>query len=103
MPEGSATARAATSRTDLWDESSLSAARQSAVNCSRSNMHMLPSTRVSRQVYNTASCVFTKSVISINPGACVIANGIFAAEITDCGVTPQAQNTGISSAATGTG
>ena len=43
-----------------------------------------------------------RSVTSINPGACVIANGSFAAAITDCGVTPQAQNTGISSAPTGT-
>src|SRR3954452_10017823 len=50
----------------------------------------------------TAICLFSKSVTSISPGACVIANGIFAAAITDCGVTPQAQNTGISSAATGT-
>ena len=44
-----------------------------------------------------------RSVTSINPGACVIANGSFAAAITACGVTPQAQNTGISSASTGTG
>ena len=29
-------------------------------------------------------------MISINPGACVIANGSFAAAITACGVTPQA-------------
>src|SRR6185312_1724818 len=42
MPAGSATARAATSRTDLWDASALSAVRQSAVNWSRSNMFMLP-------------------------------------------------------------
>jgi hypothetical protein len=35
---GSETARATTSRTDLWDESALSAARQSAANCSRSNI-----------------------------------------------------------------
>ena len=51
---------------------------------------------------STASCLFLRSVTSINPGACVIANGSFAAAITDCGVTPQAQNTGISSASTGT-
>jgi len=31
-----------------------------------------------------------KSVTSIRPGACVIANGSFAAAITACGVTPQA-------------
>ena len=73
------TARASTSRTDLWDESSFSAARQSALNCSRSNMWEAPFRERSRQVYNTASCVFCKSVISIRPGACVIANGIFAA------------------------
>src|SRR6478609_7820415 len=42
MPAGSATARASTSRTDLWDESSLSEARQSAENRSRSNIDMLP-------------------------------------------------------------
>src|SRR5207248_10606185 len=52
--------------------------------------------------YSTASCLFCKSVTSIRPGACVIANGNFAAAITACGVTPQAQNTGISSASTGT-
>ena len=51
---------------------------------------------------STASCLFRRSVTSINPGACVIANGSFAAAITACGVTPQAQNTGISSASTGT-
>ena len=28
-------------------------------------------------------------MISINPGACVMAKGIFAAAMTDCGVTPQ--------------
>ena len=54
-------------------------------------------------VYSTAICVFRRSVTSINPGACVIANGSLAAAITACGVTPQAQNTGISSASTGTG
>ena len=54
-------------------------------------------------LYSTANCLFCKSVTSINPGACVIANGSLAAAITACGVTPQAQNTGISSAATGTG
>ena len=52
--------------------------------------------------YSTASCLFCRSVTSINPGACVMANGSFAAAITACGVTPQAQNTGISSASTGT-
>jgi hypothetical protein len=46
--------------------------------------------------------LFCRSVTSINPGECVIANGTLAAAITDCGVTPQAQNTGISSGATGT-
>ena len=35
-------------------------------------------------------------------GECVIANGTFALAITACGVTPQAQNTGSSSGATGT-
>ena len=53
--------------------------------------------------YSTANCLFRKSVTSISPGACVIANGSFAAAITACGVTPQAQNTGISSSPTGTG
>ena len=38
----------------------------------------------------------------LKPGAWVMANGSFAAAITACGVTPQAQNTGISSASTGT-
>jgi len=51
----------------------------------------------------TAKLLFFRSVTSIRPGECVIANGSFAALITDCGVTPQAQNTGISSSATGTG
>ncbi len=53
-------------------------------------------------VHSTANWLFFKSVTSISPGAWVIANGSFAAAITACGVTPQAQNTGISSAATGT-
>src|SRR5882672_6051828 len=53
--------------------------------------------------HSTASCLFCRSVTSIKPGACVMANGSFAAAITACGVTPQAQNTGISSASTGTG
>jgi hypothetical protein len=52
--------------------------------------------------YSTASCLFRRSVTSIKPGAWVMANGSFAAAITACGVTPQAQNTGISSASTGT-
>src|SRR6201996_5055757 len=51
---------------------------------------------------STASCLFFKSVISINPGACVMANGSLAAAMTACGVTPQDQNTGISSGAIGT-
>src|SRR3954447_20293317 len=51
----------------------------------------------------TARSVFLRSVISIRPGAWVMANGSFAAAMTAWGVTPQAQNTGISSAATGTG
>ena len=33
--------------------------------------------------------LFLRSVTSIRPGECVIANGTFAALITDCGVTPQ--------------
>src|SRR6185312_841700 len=53
-------------------------------------------------VYSTASCLLRRSVTSIKPGAWVMANGSFAAAITACGVTPQAQNTGISSASTGT-
>src|SRR6516164_279286 len=40
--EGSATARATTSRTDLWVESALTAARQSAINWSTSNIACLP-------------------------------------------------------------
>ena len=57
------------------------------------------------QGYLTASTNVgaTSIVTSINPGACVIANGSLAAAITACGVTPHAQNTGISSASTGTG
>ena len=43
-----------------------------------------------------------RSVTSMAPGACVIANGGLVAAITACGVTPQAQNTGISSALTST-
>ena len=49
----------------------------------------------------TANCLFLRSVTSISPGECVIANGTFAFAMTACGVTPQAQNTGISSGAIG--
>ena len=45
--------------------------------------------RVRVKPQRTASCLFLRSVTSINPGACVIANGSFAAAITACGVTPQ--------------
>jgi hypothetical protein len=43
------------------------------------------------------------SVTNMHPGACVIANGIRAAAIAACGVTPHAQNTGSSSAEMSTG
>src|SRR5581483_5593373 len=82
--------------------------------CVRGNLHRhcrLPSrgapprrrlkTFVSRRdVQNSASCVFFRSVTSMRPGECVIAKGGFAAAIAACGVTPQAQNTGNSSAST---
>src|ERR1041385_8044437 len=47
--------------------------------------------------------LFRTSVTSIQPGACVIANGIRAVAITDCGVTPQAQKTDSSFRPTTTG
>jgi hypothetical protein len=53
--------------------------------------------------YITANCRFLRSVISIAPGACVIANGGLMCAMTDWGVTPQAQNTGSSSVLTSTG
>ena len=49
---------------------------------------------------STANSLLRRSVTSMQPGACVIAKGGRAARITDCGVTPQAQNTGISSSRT---
>jgi len=45
---------------------------------------------------------FSKSVISIAPGAWVMQNSGLAWAIAACGVTPQAQNTGSSSASTST-
>ncbi len=48
-------------------------------------------------------CEFRLSVMSMAPGACVMAKAGFAAAMTACGVTPQAQNTGISSSFTSTG
>ena len=38
----------------------------------------------------------------MRPGACVMESGGRAARIADCGVTPQAQNTGISPGSTST-
>lgn len=52
--------------------------------------------------HRTASCVLMRSVTSMAPGAWVMANEGFAAAITACGVTPQAQNTGSSSLAIAT-
>lgn len=42
------------------------------------------------------SSVLRTFVINICPGACVTTSGSFAFSIAACGVTPQAQNTGIS-------
>ena len=47
--------------------------------------------------YRLASFEFTKSVISIEPGAWVMQNSGLTSAMTACGVTPQAQNTGNSS------
>jgi len=47
---------------------------------------------------SSANCRFFKSVTSMAPGACVIANGGLTLAIIDWGVTPQAQKTGSSSA-----
>src|SRR5579871_2368039 len=52
--------------------------------------------------YNAASLELRRSVISIEPGACVMQNSGFTAATAACGVTPQAQNTGSSSLPTGT-
>ena len=54
------------------------------------------------QTYSAASFVLRRSVISMAPGAWVMQNSGFTAAIAACGVTPQAQNTGSSSAPTGT-
>ncbi len=43
-----------------------------------------------------------RSLTNMQPGACVIANGILATAIAACGVTPHAQNTGTSPVATST-
>jgi len=56
----------------------------------------------SRCVYRAASLVLRRSVISMLPGAWVMQNSGFTEATTDCGVTPHAQNTGSSSAPTGT-
>ena len=58
---------------------------------------LLPGSRQS-----AASFVLRRSVISIDPGACVMQNSGFTAAIAACGVTPQAQNTGSSSGPIGT-
>jgi hypothetical protein len=47
--------------------------------------------------------VLRMSVTSIEPGACVMQNEGRARAMTAWGVTPQAQNTGSSSASIGTG
>ena len=52
--------------------------------------------------YSAARLVLRRSVISMLPGAWVMQNSGFTAAITDCGVTPQAQNTGSSPSPTGT-
>src|SRR5437867_2115796 len=51
--------------------------------------------------YNTANVLSRRSLMNMCPGACVRASTGFACIITACGVTPQAQNTGTSPAATG--
>lgn len=56
-----------------------------------------------RGVHRVAIRLLVRSVTIIDPGAWVMAKGGFAAAITDCGVTPQAQNTGSSSGFTSTG
>ena len=53
--------------------------------------------------YITANCRFLRSVMSIAPGACVIANSGLMCAMTDWGIIPQAQNTGSSSVLTSTG
>src|SRR5262249_9985246 len=50
-----------------------------------------------------ANSLLRRSVTSMLPGEWVMQNSGLAVATTDCGVTPQAQNTGISSACTGTG
>ena len=64
-------------------------------------MKRLVDAAIARQI--TANSLFRRSVTSISPGECVIANGTLALAITACGVTPQPQNTGSSSGLTGTG
>src|SRR5579863_10051838 len=51
---------------------------------------------------SAASLELRRSVISIEPGAWVMQNSGFTAATAACGVTPQAQNTGSSSAPIGT-
>ena len=46
--------------------------------------------------HNAASAEFGISVTNMLPGLCVIMNGGLEASATACGVTPQAQNTGMS-------
>src|SRR5579864_9228241 len=60
-----------------------------------------PRTKDGSDAYqNEARLALRRSVISMCPGLCVIENGGLADWIAECGVTPQAQNTGSSSGAT---
>jgi hypothetical protein len=53
--------------------------------------------------YPTASASSKRSVTNMQPGLCVMTSGRHASAMAACGVTPQAQNTGNSPSAIGTG
>jgi len=61
-----------------------------------------PASHRSSPFYRLASAVLRRSVINMDPGACVMQKSGRTSAITACGVTPHAQNTGSSSFPTGT-
>ena len=106
-PPFAASNRAVTRRpTSTWISRSISSTSKSRFPFSpvRREVERWPLTgiRVPRLCYKLANLELTRSVISIEPGAWVMQNSGLTWAMTACGVTPQAQNTGSSSASTGT-